>query len=225
MGVKPFEVIEESKNRFAKREPQKSRQLFLLLKNLKIKLQQARYKLLQSVLHEEHISLADVWNRVDSDATQGENRRGSSPVKVQPSRSSLERLFLKYFDLPTDLRRCFTCGSCTNACPVSVKNWIFSPLKIFRMVRWGLIKEAIAEPGIWLCIDCERCMDVCPQKVKAPWVLKLLREYAVSEGMITNTTIHRWEFLDGELYRIYHNCINSFLNNQPNTDQGGSLWL
>ena len=211
MGVKPFEVIEESKDHFAKKEPQRSRQLSLLLQDLKVKLQQARHKLLQSVFREENISIIDIWNRANDYARSHEYERLTKPVNVKPSGSSLEWLFLKYFDLPTNLRRCFNCGSCTNACPVSTKNWIFSPLKIFRMVRWGLIKEAVMEPGIWLCIDCGRCMDVCPQKVKGLWILKLLREYAVAEGIVTNTAIRRWDFLDRELYRIYHNDISGFM--------------
>ncbi|MEJ5300069.1 MAG: 4Fe-4S dicluster domain-containing protein [Thermodesulforhabdaceae bacterium] len=206
MGVKPFEVIEKLKYHLAEKKSHRIGRLYLSIRDLKIRLQKARYWLIEGVFREEKISPVDVWNQAESKT----NLVSEGFMDVQefyPPRSSLERLFLKYFDFSTNLRRCFACGSCTNACPVSAKTWILSPFRVFRMVRWGLIREAASEPGIWLCIDCGRCADVCPQKVNGFWIMKLLREYAVAEKIVDNNSVRRWEFLDGELYRIYHKNI------------------
>jgi heterodisulfide reductase subunit C len=83
-----------------------------------------------------------------------------------------------------DMSSCFTCGECSSACPVAGERSTFDPRFIFRMVNLGLEEELLRTPSIWLCVQCGRCTDVCPQLVDGCGMIAKLREFAINEGKV-----------------------------------------
>jgi heterodisulfide reductase subunit C len=83
-----------------------------------------------------------------------------------------------------DLSRCFTCGECSSACPVAGERSVFDPRFIFRMANLGLAEELLMSPSIWLCVQCGRCTEVCPQLVDGCGMIASLRELAVRDGRL-----------------------------------------
>lgn len=83
------------------------------------------------------------------------------------------------------LRRCFACGVCTAACPVSEIEPAFSPSRIIRGILYGLRAELLASPALWYCLGCARCSFQCPQDVRFLDVIRGLRNIAIRSGMVS----------------------------------------
>ncbi len=83
------------------------------------------------------------------------------------------------------LRRCFACGVCTAACPVSALEPAFSPGLIIRQVLLGLKAQLLASPLLWQCARCARCSFQCPQDVRFLDIIQALRRLAVREGYVS----------------------------------------
>lgn len=83
------------------------------------------------------------------------------------------------------LRRCFSCGVCTAACPVSAIEPDFSPSRILRQIMYGLRAELLASPVLWYCLGCAQCSFQCPQDVRFLDIIQGLRALAVREGLIS----------------------------------------
>ena len=79
---------------------------------------------------------------------------------------------------------CYTCGSCSSACPVEKVVEAFDPRKIVHMVGLGLGDELMASEIIWACSQCQSCIPVCPQDVRCADVIKALREEAIEAGLV-----------------------------------------
>lgn len=79
---------------------------------------------------------------------------------------------------------CYTCGSCSSACPVEKVVEAFDPRKIVHMVGLGLTKDLMESHIIWACSQCQSCIPVCPQNVRCADVIKALREEAVKAGIV-----------------------------------------
>lgn len=77
---------------------------------------------------------------------------------------------------------CFACRTCMASCPVTVVNEIFNPLKVIRMVLFGLKKEVLGSDFIWLCSSCYACQERCPQGVSITEFMTLLKNVAIREG-------------------------------------------
>lgn len=213
MSVKPFEVIRELRDLWAQRNPEIFNRILMELRTLNKKFHHARYlvfnSLIKKAIQDEKVTeYADQWERLNLSEEVMEQPKKSVFVKSPDHRVSLERSFLRHFDFPTNIRLCLSCGSCTNACPVSINTKLFSPMRIFRMIELGTLEEIVNEPAVWLCIDCGRCMNVCPQKVKGLWILRVLREQIVSSGVIESRFVNLWKIVDQRLYREYCKAIS-----------------
>ncbi len=79
---------------------------------------------------------------------------------------------------------CFTCSECTNACPIFADRSIFDPQRIVRMVNFGMEKDAIQSPSIWLCIGCKCCTYACSQLVEVHRIIEGLKKMAISEKIV-----------------------------------------
>jgi len=61
---------------------------------------------------------------------------------------------------------CYKCGGCTSICPVSGSG--FKPHKFIAEVALGIGSGA----EVWRCLTCRECMEVCPQGVNIPEVVR-----------------------------------------------------
>jgi len=82
------------------------------------------------------------------------------------------------------LQRCFTCGTCTAACPVAEVHDEYDPRRIIRMCMLGMKKEVLSSDILWMCSRCYTCYALCPQGVKFSDVLDVLRDMAIKEGYV-----------------------------------------
>jgi len=82
------------------------------------------------------------------------------------------------------LRACFQCGLCTASCPVSFIDARYSPRRIIKRTLLGMREQVLKDKFIWLCSSCFLCQERCPQDVRPPEVMTVLRNLAVSAGIV-----------------------------------------
>ncbi len=93
-------------------------------------------------------------------------------------------------------KRCYSCGTCTAACPAASVDDEFNPRRIIRMALLGMKEEVLSSPVLWLCVQCTACGFRCPQNVKFVDVMTVLRRMAVKEGHFPEETLDEIESLD-----------------------------
>jgi heterodisulfide reductase subunit C len=81
-----------------------------------------------------------------------------------------------------NIKKCFSCGTCTAGCPVREVTDRYNPRKIIRMALLGMRKEVLSSQFIWLCSSCYTCFERCPQDVKIPELMNAIKNIAVREG-------------------------------------------
>ena len=81
------------------------------------------------------------------------------------------------------LSKCFQCGVCTASCPVREVEASFSPRRIMKLAKMGLKMQVFSSDTIWLCSMCFMCLERCPQDVRPPEVMTVLRNMAAKEGV------------------------------------------
>lgn len=86
------------------------------------------------------------------------------------------------------LKTCFQCGTCTSSCPVARFSGSYRPREIIRMAQLGLKDRIFPSETLWLCAACFTCVDRCPQGVEVSSVLRVLRNMAVKEGFIPESS-------------------------------------
>jgi heterodisulfide reductase subunit C len=102
------------------------------------------------------------------------------------------------------LLRCFACGACTAACPVSDLEPDFSPSLIIRQILYGMRTALLSSPALWYCARCARCSFQCPQDVRFLDIIQGLRQIALREGLISPArvaTLEQGEALIQDLRR------------------------
>jgi heterodisulfide reductase subunit C len=83
-----------------------------------------------------------------------------------------------------NIKKCFSCGTCTAGCPVREVTDRYNPRKIIRMALLGMKKEVLSSQFIWLCSSCYTCYERCPQDVKIPELMNAIKNIAVREGYL-----------------------------------------
>ena len=81
-----------------------------------------------------------------------------------------------------ELNACLTCGTCSAGCPVHREYPEYNPMKIVRMVKYGMKNEVLRSRYIWYCTTCHTCELRCPQKVNFFGVLNVLKNMAARLG-------------------------------------------
>ncbi len=81
-----------------------------------------------------------------------------------------------------NVRRCFACGTCAAGCPVTAIDDEYNCRTIIRKIQFGMRKEVLSSPALWLCVMCYRCYARCPQQVNFTDIMRALRHLAVKEG-------------------------------------------
>jgi len=122
------------------------------------------------------------------------------------------------------LNRCFSCGACSGACPVSQAIPDFDPRKIIHMVRMGLKDRLLASDLLWYCSRCRSCVFVCPQDVRLAEIMVALRRLALEGGFINEDDL----FAKGKVARVERDLCVSCLTcvrvcpwRIPKIDEGG----
>lgn len=83
-----------------------------------------------------------------------------------------------------NIKKCFSCGTCTAGCPVREVTDRYNPRKIIRMALLGMKKEVLSSQFIWLCSSCYTCFERCPQDVRIPELMNAIKNIAVREGYL-----------------------------------------
>ena len=83
-----------------------------------------------------------------------------------------------------NIMRCFACGTCVLSCPVSEVTSDYSPRRIIHMILLGMKEEVLRSEAIWYCMTCYRCHVRCPQDVKYPEIMRVLRQMALEQGYV-----------------------------------------
>src|SRR4030067_3415 len=86
-----------------------------------------------------------------------------------------------------NIKKCFSCGTCTAGCPVREVTDRYNPRRIIRMALLGMKKEVLSSQFIWLCSSCYTCFERCPQNVKIPELMNAIKNIAVREGYLPSS--------------------------------------
>jgi len=119
-----------------------------------------------------------------------------------------------------NFKRCFSCGTCTAACPAAKADEEFNPRRIIRMALLGMREEVLSSPILWLCVQCTACGFRCPQNVKFVDVMAALRRIAVKEGFFPADSIERIEALDSAWHTLRRDMVRAmFEKDSKRTEQ------
>jgi len=101
-------------------------------------------------------------------------------------------------------RDCFQCGTCTSSCPVRAASPSYNPRVLAKMVELGLRNRVLGSDLIWLCTYCHLCAERCPQDVKLPELITVLRNMAVDAGNIHPSLVKLSSILleQGRIYKV-----------------------
>ena len=109
-------------------------------------------------------------------------------------------------------QRCFTCGTCTAACPVAEVHEDYDPRKLIRMCILGMKKEVLSSDLLWMCSRCYTCYALCPQGVKFSDVIDVLRDMAIKEGYIPKERYNEAKELDKFIQKLRCELIDQKLH-------------
>jgi heterodisulfide reductase subunit C2 len=91
----------------------------------------------------------------------------------------------KFQHLNFTLNYCYQCSTCTGCCPVAkITNGDFNPRKLIECALLGLDELLIdrKEPNAWLCVTCQKCVELCPQGVELVEIFDLIKNLCVEAG-------------------------------------------
>ena len=85
------------------------------------------------------------------------------------------------------LNYCYQCATCSGGCPVAkLTNGEYNPRKIIECALLGLEERLIQmqQPNVWLCVTCQKCVELCPQGVELTEIFDIIKNYCVKEGKL-----------------------------------------
>lgn len=85
------------------------------------------------------------------------------------------------------LSYCYQCSTCSGGCPVALlTNGKYNPRKIIELSILGLQDRLIdaQDPSVWLCSTCQKCVELCPQKVELTEIFTLIKNKCFEEGKV-----------------------------------------
>jgi heterodisulfide reductase subunit C len=81
-----------------------------------------------------------------------------------------------------DIHKCFQCGTCGGACPMSDQMETV-PRKLMRMAQLGL-EEAVSDAKtFWTCASCHSCTVNCPRGIDLAKVMEAIRLLALRKNV------------------------------------------
>ena len=85
------------------------------------------------------------------------------------------------------LSYCYQCSTCSGGCPVAlITNGKYNPRKIIEEAILGLQDKLVVkqEPNPWLCSTCQKCVELCPQKVELTEIFTLIKNRCFKTGKV-----------------------------------------
>jgi heterodisulfide reductase subunit C len=85
------------------------------------------------------------------------------------------------------LSYCYQCSTCSGGCPVALlTNGKYNPRKIIEEAILGLQDKLVEsqDPNPWLCSTCQKCVELCPQKVELTEIFTLIKNKCFEKGKI-----------------------------------------
>ena len=85
------------------------------------------------------------------------------------------------------LSYCYQCSTCSGGCPVAlITNGKYNPRKIIEEAILGLQDKLVEkqEPNPWLCSTCQKCVELCPQKVELTEIFTLIKNRCFKTGKV-----------------------------------------
>ncbi|TBV81837.1 MAG: 4Fe-4S ferredoxin [Desulfobulbaceae bacterium] len=122
------------------------------------------------------------------------------------------------------LNRCYSCGACSGACPVSQAIPDFDPRRIIHMIRLGLKNRLLTSELLGYCSNCRSCVFVCPQDVRFAEIVGALREMALAQGLLSDQDLldrGKAAWVDRNLCVSCLTCVRICPWRIPVIDQGG----
>ena len=83
------------------------------------------------------------------------------------------------------LNYCYQCSTCSGGCPIArLTNGDYNPRKIIEEALLGLEEKLTKtqEPNIWLCSTCQKCVELCPQRVELTEIFNVIKNACVKKG-------------------------------------------
>lgn len=83
--------------------------------------------------------------------------------------------------------RCYQCGKCTAGCPMA-RFMDRPPHQVMRLLQLqdpAADAELLSSSAIWRCASCLTCTQRCPQQLDPAAVMDVLREEALSRGLVS----------------------------------------
>jgi Fe-S oxidoreductase len=97
------------------------------------------------------------------------------PVALRPDPGFLRDLVDRAGD---SFKRCYQCGTCSVVCPFAAASTGL-PRQEMALAQWGLRRELLDSPNLWLCTTCGNCARLCPREVDIPGTIRAARELHV----------------------------------------------
>jgi heterodisulfide reductase subunit C len=110
---------------------------------------------------------------------------------------------------------CWTCGSCDFECPINVATGRLRPQQLVRLANLGFQEELFSRSEIWYCLQCRRCLQVCPNRVKPAVLIDYVRREMVQSGVVSLETIAQFKRLFERFQRVRWRTIQSCLEGEP----------
>jgi ferredoxin len=79
----------------------------------------------------------------------------------------------------TDVSACFSCGTCTAACPLSTAGDPF-PRRMIRYAQLGMKDALLSSKELWACYGCGDCAESCPTQADPSGFMAAARRYAIA---------------------------------------------
>ncbi len=73
-----------------------------------------------------------------------------------------------------DIFKCFQCGTCGGACPMSGQMETL-PRRIMRMAQLGMQEQVTDAETSWTCASCHTCSANCPRGIDLARVMEAVR--------------------------------------------------
>ena len=111
------------------------------------------------------------------------------------------------------LSYCYQCSTCSGGCPVALlTKGKYNPRLIIEEAILGLQDKLVEsqEPNVWLCSTCQKCVELCPQKVELTEIFTLIKNRCFEEGEVPSAFVSQGKaVLDNGVAIPYSNAILS----------------